>query len=100
MNILGKKKKDEKKKADPKKKKQELLDIEVRVGRAHSSPKPVTLNGARTVMDALNAAGLVKKDSEIVSVNGKEVDEDELNTMDLEDGDRVTLVRNVEGGNL
>jgi sulfur carrier protein ThiS len=93
MNILGKKKKKKTAKSE------ELLDIEVRVGRAHSSPKTVTLNGARTPMDALNAAGLVKKDSEIVSVNGKEVDEDELDDMELEDGDRVTLVRNVEGGN-
>jgi sulfur carrier protein ThiS len=78
--------------------KDKLLDILVKVGRAHSSPKDVTLNGARTVMDALNAAGLVKKDSEIVSVNGKEVDADELTTKELEDGDRVTLVKNVEGG--
>lgn len=94
MDILRKKKKT----AAKTKKSEELLDIEVRVGRAHSTPKTIVLNGARTPMDALNAAGLVKKDSEIVSVNGKEVDEDELSTRDLEDGDRVTLVRNVEGG--
>ena len=68
------------------------------VGRAHSSPKPIILNGERTVIDALNAAGLVKKDSEIVSLNGEEVEEDELATTELEEGDRVTLVRNVEGG--
>lgn len=80
------------------KKKEELLDIEVRVGRAHGSPKTVSLNGDRTVQDALNAAGLVKKDTEIVSVNGKSVPEDELFTRELEEGDRVILVRNVEGG--
>lgn len=78
--------------------KKKKLDIEVRVGRAHSTPKPITLNGERTVLDALNDAGLVKKDSEIVTVNGEEVDEEELGTYELEDGDRVTLVRNVEGG--
>jgi sulfur carrier protein ThiS len=81
-----------------KKKLKKDLDIEVKVGRAHSSPKSIVLNGERTPMDALNAAGLVKKDSEIVSVNGEEVDDDELDTMELEDGDRVTLVKNVEGG--
>lgn len=80
------------------KRKKKLLDIEVRVGRAHSTLQNVVLNGERTVLDALNAAGLVKKDSEIVSVNGEEVDSDDLDTKELEDGDRVTLVRNVEGG--
>jgi sulfur carrier protein ThiS len=81
-----------------KRKSKELLDIEVKVGRAHSSPKTIVLNGERTPMDALSAAGLIKKDSEIVSVNGKEVDADELDCVDLEDGDRVTLVKNIEGG--
>lgn len=80
-------------------KKKKNLDIQVTVGRAHSSPKTYILNGDRGIFDALSAAGLVKKDSEIVSVNGSEVDEDELNDYELEDGDRVTLVRNVEGGN-
>lgn len=78
--------------------KKELLDIEVSVGRANSSPKKYVLNGHRTVLDALNLAGLVKKDSEIVSVNGKEVSEDELTELELEEGDRVILVKNVEGG--
>lgn len=81
-----------------KKVEEELLDIEVSVGRAHSSPKPITLNGDRSIARALSDAGLVQKDSEIVSVNGKEVDDDELDDYELENGDRVTLVRNVEGG--
>ncbi len=103
LNRNAKKKtsKDNKKeeaKVEKKDKKERLLDIEVRVGRAHSTPKVIVLNGERSVLDALNVAGLVKKDSEIVSVNGKEVDEDDLETRELEDGDRVTLVRNVEGG--
>jgi sulfur carrier protein ThiS len=95
---MPKKEKKEESKKHRKEKEERLLDIEVKVGRAHSSPKIYTLNGQRSVMDALNAAGLVKKDSEIISVNGKEVDEDDLADLELEDGDRVTLVRNVEGG--
>jgi sulfur carrier protein ThiS len=81
-----------------KKRKSKDLAIAVKVGRAPGTLKDVALNGERTVMDAINAAGLVKKDSEIVSVNGQQVDEDELDTYTLENKDRVTLVRNVEGG--
>jgi sulfur carrier protein ThiS len=77
-----------------------LLDILVKVGRAHSTPEEVTLNGERTIMDALNVAGLVRKDTEIVSVNGKKVDNGDLSTYELEDGDRVILVKNVEGGKI
>lgn len=91
MNIL------KKKKEEPKKKKKDL-DISVKVGRAHSKLAEISLNGSRTVLDALNDAGLVKKDSEIVSVNGEEVEEADLGKTELEDGDRVVLVRHVEGG--
>jgi len=88
------------KKTRTKHRKEELLDIEVTVGRANSKAKTYILNGQRTVLDALNTAGLVKKDSEIVSVNGKEVDEDELSELELEEGDRVILVKNIAGGSL
>ena len=70
-------------------------DILVKVGRSGSKAVEVMLNGGRTVEDALKAAGFSKKESEIVNVNGEEVDDI---SMDLEDGDRVVLVKNVEGG--
>ena len=70
-------------------------DILVKVGRAGSKAQEVILNGGRTVSDAIKAAGFQKKESEIVNVNGEEVDDLDL---ELEDGDRVSLIKNVEGG--
>lgn len=83
-----------------KNKKKENLDIVVKVGRAHSKLAEISLNGDRSVAQALADAGLTQKETEIVSVNGTEVDNDELDTRTLEDGDRVVLVKNVAGGNL
>jgi len=73
-------------------------DILIKVGRTGSPIKEVVLNGDRTVADALKAAGLNKKDSETVQVNGDEIDYEDEYDMELEDGDRVVLVRNIEGG--
>jgi len=84
--MFGKKK--NKKKAGNK-------DILIKVGRTGARVIEVVLNGDRTVEAAINAAGLSKKDSEIIQVNGEEVDDLD---MDLSDGDRVVLVKNIEGG--
>ena len=78
-----------------KKEKKVEKDILVKVGRTGARIIEVALNGSRTVEDAINAAGLSKKDSEIVQVNGEEVDDMD---MDLSNGDRVILVKNIVGG--
>jgi len=78
-----------------KKKKVVEKDILVKVGRTGARIIEVALNGDRTVEAAINAAGLSKKDSEIVQVNGEEVDDMD---MDLSNGDRVILVKNIQGG--
>ena len=70
-------------------------DVVVKVFRSGSKGVEVALNGGRTVEDALKAAGIKKKESEIIQVNGEETDD---MFMELEDGDRVVLVKNVEGG--
>lgn len=70
-------------------------DVVVKVFRSGSKGVEVALNGGRTVDDAIKAAGLAKKEAETIQVNGEEVDD---MTMDLEDGDRVVLVKNIEGG--
>ena len=78
-----------------KKKKVVEKDILIKVGRTGARIIEVALNGDRTVEAAINAAGLSKKDSEIVQVNGEEVDDMD---MDLSNGDRVILVKNIQGG--
>jgi sulfur carrier protein ThiS len=78
-----------------KKRKNSEEEIIVKVGRTGSKVIDIALNGARSVADALEAAGITKKESEDVRVNGEDVEED----YDLEDGDRVLLVKNIEGGN-
>ena len=69
--------------------------IEVTVSRTGGEAKRYTLNGDRTVEDALTAAGLRRKKSEVVHVNGEEIEDLDI---ELDDGDRVVLVKNVEGG--
>lgn len=68
--------------------------IFVKVARTGSSSIEVCLNGGRTVEDALEAAGLNKKASEEIRVNGEDAELDD----ELDDGDRVVLVKNIEGG--
>ncbi len=70
-------------------------DILVKVGRTGARVIEIALNGKRTVQEALNVAGLSKKDSEMVQVNGEEVDDLDMN---LTNGDRVILVKNIQGG--
>jgi sulfur carrier protein ThiS len=69
--------------------------ILVKVARTGSKVQEVSLKDGRTINDALKIAGINKKESEIVNVNGEEIDD---LTMDLDDGDRVVLVKNIEGG--
>ena len=78
-----------------KKKKSGAGDVIVKVFRSGSKGVEVALNGGRTIDDALKAAGLSKKESETVQVNGEEIDD---MTIELEDGDRVVLVKEVAGG--
>ena len=75
--------------------KKKLGDILVKVGRTGAKPVEISLNGDRSVSSALKAAGYAKKEAEIVNVNGEEVDDMD---MELEDGDRVILVKNIAGG--
>lgn len=70
--------------------------IEVKIGRLNSEVKTITLSSDDcTISKALQVAGMNKKDSEIVKVNNEE--EDDLDS-ELENGDLVVLVKNVEGG--
>lgn len=70
-------------------------DVLVKVGRTGARVVEIALNGNRTVKEALKVAGLSKKDSEIVQVNGEEVGDLDMN---LSNGDRVILVKNIVGG--
>jgi len=75
--------------------KKKMGDIVVNVYRAGSKGTEVALNGDRTVRAALRAAGLQKKESEVVNINGVEVEDLD---QELEHEDRVVLVKNIQGG--
>lgn len=77
------------------KKSKKTGDVLVKVGRIGTETKEYALNGVRTVEEALRVAGLSVKESEIVQVNGEEIDD---MSHELSDGDRVILAKNVEGG--
>ena len=94
LNSLFKKKKGGVKNMGKKHKKGEG-DIVVKVCRAPGKVVEIALNGGRTIEDALKAAGLVKKEAEVMQVNSEEVDD---LYYELEDGDRLVLVKNIEGG--
>ena len=68
--------------------------ISVKVARVGTAFAEYALNDARTVQDLLNAANINPKASESIRVNG---DSEELD-YELEDGDVVTLVKDIEGG--
>jgi sulfur carrier protein ThiS len=70
------------------------VEVTVKVARVPGKSVEVVLNGDHTVSDALEAAGFSMKSTEEVRVNSVEA---EL-TKDLKNGDRVTLIRNIEGG--
>jgi len=69
-------------------------DIEVKVGRVGAEIKEVSLEEGATVEEALVAAGLSAKTSETVRINGEDADFDD----EVEDGDRVMLVKDIRGG--
>lgn len=70
--------------------------VDIKVSRSGSKVETFTLaNGNRAVSDALRAAGINKKESETIQVNGEEIDDLDY---ELEDGDRVVLIKNIEGG--
>ena len=68
--------------------------IMVKVARTGTKAIEVALNDERTVEDAIEAASLVKKASEEIYVNGEPVESD----FELDDGDRIILVKSIEGG--
>ena len=72
--------------------------ITVEVMRIGTAAKKVALEEGATVAEALEVARLSQKESEIVQVNEDVVDNDELNSYELENGDEIILVKNVEGG--
>jgi sulfur carrier protein ThiS len=74
------------------KKKVELLSV--KVCRANSKAIEVNLEEGATVQDALEVAEINPKRSEVVRIDGDEVEMD----YEVEDGDIVTIVRNIEGG--
>ena len=67
--------------------------ITVKVARVPGKLVEVELNGGRTVADALTGAGFSKKDSEEIRVNSVDRGMD----YELNNGDKVTLIKNVEG---
>jgi len=68
-------------------------EITVKVARVPGKMVEVVLNGGRTVEDALKAAGFSKKESEEVRVNSVDRETD----YELKEGDKVTLIRQIEG---
>ena len=66
----------------------------VEVARLGTKAERVALNGRHTVADALETAGINKKDTEEITVNGDDAEMD----YQLEDGDKVLLTKNIEGG--
>lgn len=72
--------------------------ITAKVCRSGGRAIEVALSTGNSVEDAIDAAGLNLKTSEVVQVNGEEVDRSELSEMKVEDGDRIILVKNIQGG--
>lgn len=70
--------------------------ITVKVARVPGKLVEVELNGGRTVADALTGAGFSKKDSEEIRVNSVDRGMD----YELKNGDKVTLLRNIEGNGI
>lgn len=68
-------------------------DVFVKVARTGSRAVDVCLNEDKTVEAALEIAGITAKASEDIRVNGKAADLDQV----LKDGDRVTLIKDIEG---
>lgn len=71
-------------------------EILVKVGRTGSPVVEVVLNGARTVRDALEAAGVEYESNSRIKVGGETVDLDSGD--ELENGDIVTVSGSIKGG--
>lgn len=68
--------------------------ITVKVCRTGTSAISVKIKRSGTVKDAIAKAGLLKKDSELIQVNGQDADM----AKKLKSGDNIVLVKNVAGG--
>ena len=68
--------------------------MEVKVKRLGGLVFTVALNGEHSVADALKACEMNCKETESIRVNGKEASK----TTELKDGDTVSLVKKVAGG--
>jgi sulfur carrier protein ThiS len=68
--------------------------ISAKVARVGTQFQEFALNGNRTVQDLLTMANINPKASESIRINGEEAELDD----ELEDGDMVTLVKDIEGG--
>ena len=73
--------------------------IHVHIGRLNSEAIGKSLENGSTISDLLREAKLNRKDSEVITVNSEEITDDPSD-YELEDGDRVLLVRNVEGSGM
>jgi sulfur carrier protein ThiS len=77
-----------------------MTEIFVEVARTGAAAQTICLNGEHTVMDACKAANISPKSTEAFKVypkgsnDGKAVKSD----YDLNEGDRLVLVKNIEGG--
>lgn len=72
----------------------------VSVCRSGARSIEVASEAGDSVADAIGNAGLNLKTSEIVQVNGDELDRDELDEVEVTEGDRIILVKNIQGGQL
>jgi putative ubiquitin-RnfH superfamily antitoxin RatB of RatAB toxin-antitoxin module len=68
--------------------------IEVQISRQGQDVETVTVKDGATVADALDAAGMHKKDTESIRVNQKKAEMDTT----LKDGARIVLSKNISGG--
>lgn len=73
-------------------------ELSVVVLRSGGRPVRVNIAEGSTVEDAIEQAGYTVKDRDNVSVNGDSMDRDELADTELEDGDRIVISANFEGG--
>lgn len=73
-------------------------EIVVSVGRMGGDAKRVSLTGTGTIREALQAVGLNKKSSELVQINGDEINQNNVMDYKLKEGDQIILTRNIEGG--
>lgn len=69
--------------------------IFVKVARTGAPVREVSLESGSTVADALRAAQITLKDNETIRIEGEEATRDDT----VNNGEVITLSKNVEGGN-